>query len=199
MFTGESSRFFELYLNISEQDDAPPIGWLPGDAVDAEGHYYTVGAFGQGTYFEPIPYVALKNTRIFTQPDDFAFKAASFTPVVSRRFADLVCKTDPTAVQRIPVTFLDTDVTGFEILNVIRSIQGIDFERSRHVSRFDANLEPDRGGEIKSIIGLKIRSDVSSDYHIFRLQDWRLPVIVSAHLKALIEASGFTGVSFLPC
>ncbi|MCY1018308.1 imm11 family protein [Pyxidicoccus sp. MSG2] len=120
------------------------------------------------------------------------------TPVVHERVVDLFQHQRIQDVQFIPV-----QVEGHEgpyfILNTLRTIRCIDDARSKEVRYFTPEDEqPERVGEYRLVVGMRIDPTQVGDAHIFRPWGWNVALIVSEDLKDAMDAVGITGTKFEP-
>lgn len=171
-----------------------PGKWYLNDVLGPDGREILSVTFTQGLPIEPMPDLTIMPNVVGT-PVDFTFTTFA-VPVVSTAFADFVEKFDAGAIQRIPVT-IAPDIAGFEILNVVRLVDCFDYEKSEFqiFGKFDPE---DLRGKITAVSGLRIIPEHIGDYHIFRLGEWNLAIIVSGTLKDALEGEGFTGMRFIP-
>lgn len=128
---------------------------------------------------------------------DFTLDAYA-TPVVHERVVDLFEHQRVQDVQFIPV-----QVEGHEgpyfILNTLRTLRCIDDARSTEVEYWMSEDDrPDKEGQYRSVIGMRIDPAKVGDAHIFRPWGWNVALLVSEDLKDAMEAVGITGTKFEP-
>jgi len=128
-------------------------------------------------------------------PVDFRLTAFG-VPVVSKSFADVVQSFDGNAVQRIPVE-IDYFQTDYEILNILDAQECID-DKQTYVQRYTAETNSDKVGEIHFLGDIKIVPEAVKGHHIFRLDEWKIIIIVSNALKQALESNHFIGMRFVP-
>jgi hypothetical protein len=100
------------------------------------------------------------------------------------------------AIQRFPVVI---DEGGeFEILNVCDLVPCVDESRSLYTKWIDADGRPDKSGQFRTIIELKITPAAARGHHIFRVAEWPITLVVSDLVKRLFEAKNLSGVKYEP-
>lgn len=82
-------------------------------------------------------------------------------------------------------------VEGYKIINPIRVIDCVDWEKSRVGRKED--------GTISCMGKIYIKEDQVGEHHLFRLKGWTYSVIVSDQLAKSIAAKGFKGIAFIRC
>lgn len=117
------------------------------------------------------------------------------TPLVRKRLADAVAPIAGADIQRIPAT-VEGDVGEWEILNVLACVDCIDHGRSQ-ITYYPDN-DPRYPRKPRGVLELIISPAKASGYHMFRVSDWRVAVLVSEQVKDAVEAIGATGVQFTP-
>ncbi len=147
-----------------------------------------------------------------SQPDDITvdivdkglatdFNLANFNiPIVSKRLGDVVESVAKNQIQRIPISIGDD--RGWEILNILNLVECLDYERS--VIDYHAEIPSDpaivetlkNSGKPRGVRLLRIDGRKACGFHIFRISDWTIPIIVSAALKNALEDAGVTGLSY---
>lgn len=116
---------------------------------------------------------------------------ASFDiPIMSRKVNDVLEAEAPGEIQRVPVTI---DAPGeWEVTNVLHEIDCIDHRES--LIQYWPNDHPEKAGKPRGVLKLVIDPDRVEGAQIFRLKGWLGPIIISAKLKAALEAAKFTGL-----
>jgi hypothetical protein len=99
------------------------------------------------------------------------------------------------------VQFFPAQVKGqaepYFILNILRVIRCIDDARSEEVVYWKPeDGRPDKVGQYRNVVGMRIDSSQVGDAHIFRPWGWRVVIIVSEQLKQVLEEEGITGPRF---
>lgn len=127
-------------------------------------------------------------------PLDVSF--ASFDMIVtSRRVADVIEQIAPEDIQRIPVTVESTD-GHFEILNVVATVDCIDGERTIGDVWPQAGPRPEKAGQWRMIVELRLDPGRVTSHHIFRVRGWEIAVVVSARLRDELERIRATGLVY---
>ena len=152
--------------------------------------------YRRGEWIEPQ-----RDLRFPVRPDGTALDftlAASLIPVIHERVVDIFQH------QRVPdVQFIPVQVEGHQgpyfILNTLRTIRCIDDARSTEVEYWKPeDNRPDKLGQYRSIIGMRIDPTKVGDAQIFRPWGWNVALIVSEDLMDAMEAVGITGTKFEP-
>jgi len=171
-----------------------PGKWYLHDILGSDGKEVLPSTFIKGLPVDPMSELTII-PNVVGNPIDFTFTTFQ-VPVVSSAFAEIVEAMDTEAIQRIPVTIFPS-FTGFEILNVIRTVACFDYEKSRFT--IYGEFHPvEWQGKISGIAELRIIPEKARGYHIFRLGEWNFAIIVSGALKDALEKEGFTGMKFIP-
>ena len=118
-------------------------------------------------------------------------------PVVREKIGDLIAKFAPSQIQRVPAK-IDTieNEKAFEILNVIRSISCLDERRSDVVYWTEYDGRPDKIGQFRMITKLRIDPDRVGREHVFRIDGWKIALVISDQLRRELLASEVTGIHF---
>jgi len=129
-------------------------------------------------------------------PLDFTY-TDSVMPVVTEEVAQLLSEFTNNNIQRFSVK-VDRMEEEYEIINVLSLADCIDTEGSA-IEWWEEgnNIRPDLAGKPHVISNLVIDPTHVGDHHIFRLQEWTLPVIVSEDIKRAFEEARVTGVRFI--
>lgn len=125
------------------------------------------------------------------------FNFASFDMIVCR--SEIVSEMESSfgvSVQRIPVT-VEGCIKGFEILNPLASVACVDLNRSNYARWNDTDGRPERVGRFRVINELYI-DDRASGQHLFRVDEWKIALIVSEPVKAFLERKAGYGIDFIP-
>jgi len=127
---------------------------------------------------------------------DFTWAAFSI-PVVHERFVQLLQRLRVADVQLIPAQ-VEAPSGPYFILNALRIIRCIDDARSTEVQYWKPeDGQPEKVGEYRSVVGMRIDPARVGDARIFRPRGWDVALIVSEDLKRAIEAAGFSGARFV--
>ncbi|WP_164017515.1 imm11 family protein [Pyxidicoccus trucidator] len=118
------------------------------------------------------------------------------TPVVNARVASIFRELALSDVQLFPVEVQGQAETYF-LVNVTRTVRCIDDQKSAEVQLYTReDGRPDRVGEYRSVIGLRIDKSKVGDARVFRLWGWPPPIIVDGNLKGALERAGIQGGRF---
>ncbi|WP_420127657.1 imm11 family protein [Longimicrobium sp.] len=120
------------------------------------------------------------------------FTLADFDmPVLARQYVDRLQELAPDDFQRIPVQ-VDDLPDPFDIVNVLPSVSCLDTEHSELTYWTEADGHPDRIGEVRMVVTLKIVAERVGNHHLFRIQEWPVPIIISHAARNILK--GATGV-----
>ena len=117
---------------------------------------------------------------------------------VKRELAEAIAAKAGTGVELIPVEIAAAN-SSYVALNVLDEVDCIDESRSEFTKWSRGNRErPDKAGEFKSVAKLIVDPVRANGHHLFRLKGWRVALIVSSELRAVVENYGARGCAFLP-
>jgi len=127
---------------------------------------------------------------------DFSLLSGAPIPVVHSRVATLFAKLAPKDVQLIPVE-VDGQPDSYSLLNVTRVVKCIDDAASEEVRYVKPEHgQPEKPGQYRSVIGMRIDPTKVGDAQVFRTWGWMGTIIVSEHIKDALERMGATGPRF---
>lgn len=117
-------------------------------------------------------------------------------PVLDTSVANAVEELDP-CVQLIPLSI--SGRRGHVILNVLRSVECVDEDRSEFDRFLTTGSRPDLAGQYKVFYRLCLSSRAIPDgAHIFRLAGYEIALIVSETMRTtLMEVKGDDGIAFV--
>jgi hypothetical protein len=118
-------------------------------------------------------------------PTDISLTTFGNIPVISRRALEAV-----SSIARSEAQFLPTTIEGFEAVNLLRSIDCLDEDRSEFIGI-------GAGRRTRGVWRVVIKKEMV-DAMIFRIRSWSGPVIVRRDFRDFIVNSGLSGASFLP-
>lgn len=129
---------------------------------------------------------------------DFCIAGLGGAPVVHVRVATLFAELAPDDVQLVSV-----DIRGhldqYLVLVARKLIRCIDEEASDEVRFWGPEDEqPDREGDYKSVIGMRIDTSKVGPAKVFRTSGWTMALIVSEDIKLALEHARTTGAKFTP-
>jgi hypothetical protein len=126
---------------------------------------------------------------------DFTWAAFSI-PVVHERFVQLFHRLRVPDVQFIPAQ-VETHSEPYFILNTLRIIPCIDDARCAEVRYWTSeDGQPEKVGEYRSVMGLRIDPAKVGNARLFRPWGWDVALVVSEELKRAIEVEGLSGARF---
>ena len=125
---------------------------------------------------------------------DFSFAAFDML-VVTGRVGALIEHVAPGDIQRIPVR-VEPATGSFEILNVLPVIDCIDRDRTVGTFWTPDDGRPEKVGQYRMIIDLKLDSARVGGHDIFRVGGWDIAVIVTERLKDALQREHVTGLTY---
>ena len=126
------------------------------------------------------------------KPIDFTL--ASFDmPVATAEVGRLIHGMAERDIQLIPALVNGDD---YQIINALAVLNALDEDRSEIIRWAAKDGGPQRIGTIFGIGKLVLRRRPIEKHHIFRVQKWELPLIVSEALKAELESKDVSGIVF---
>lgn len=169
--------------------------WHLRSPINVLGHEVDPWQFRKGQYLEISDKVVFP-----VDPAGIAldFTLASFLiPVVHERvvtlFKHLGVDED---VQFIP-SHIQGQARGYFILNALQIIRCIDDARCEEVDYWLPEDErPDKVGQYRNVVGMKIDPEKVGGVNIFRPWGWRVALVVSERVKLAMEREGITGPKF---
>jgi hypothetical protein len=173
-----------------------PRRWALKSPVDEQGQEVDPWQFFDGRPLEfsvPLRLPRARHGRAL----DFTSTGLAI-PVVSRRVVALFERLGLSG----QVQFFPARVAGqaepYFILNILRVICCIDDARCEEVLYWKPEDErPDKLGQYRNVVGMRIDPSQVGDAHIFRPWGWSVVIVVSEYLKQAMEAEGITGPRFI--
>jgi hypothetical protein len=184
----------KCYFRLKE--DMQVGNWDLGDPLDEQGQEVD----------DPYIFAAGRPVRIksrLTIPVDEPGKRLDFctagigaAPVVHVKVATIFAELAPDDVQFIPV-----DIQGhpdqYLILVATKRIRCIDDNASEEVRYWKPEHgQPERIGDYKSVMGLRIDASKVGNTKVFRTEGWDIALIISEDIKKALERAKATGVKF---
>jgi len=185
-------RYFEL-----DQELYIPGRWYPGCPVDGRGEKVGSWLFMRGhaaSVQEPLK-VGLSRPGT---PLDFSLADAGTVPVVHPKVAAVFTSLAPGDVQTWPIQ-VEGQPEPYVLLNATRLVDCIDDQASKRVLRWipeDEDDQPERAGEYRNVVGMRLDKSRVGDAKVFRPWGWTVVLIVSEDLKDALERTGATGMRF---
>ncbi|WP_224247988.1 imm11 family protein [Hyalangium gracile] len=184
-------RYFRL-----RDDMSIPGRWVLGAPLDERGKDIDPWQFEKGRVVEPgsPPRFPLL---VRGQPLDFSGAAFGILVVHERLVRLFEQQGWQQEVQFIPAR-VDEQPEPYFVLNTLRTIRCIDEARSGEIDFWrPEHGEPERVGAYRAVHGLKVDPTKIEGAHIFRTWGWSVALIVSEHLKDILEREHITGVKFV--
>ena len=184
-------RYFRL------SDDVYVSGrWHLDDPADPPGSEFDLlWRFGTGfpVDIEGRPRIPID---IPGRPLDFTETPVGGVPVVHATVAALFAKLAPKDTQLIPVD-VDEQPDELFILNVTRVVKCIDDKASDEVQYWKPeDGRPEKTGNYRSVIGMRIDTSKVGDAKVFRPRGWMVALLVSEEIKVALEHIGAIGARF---
>jgi hypothetical protein len=184
------TRYYDLV-----DDRRSHTRWHLRSPVNEEGQPIDPWQFFEGKRLEPLGTI-----RFPVKPTGQAleFTWASFSiPVVHDRFVRLFQHLGVPDVQFIPAQ-VEGHAGPYFILNALRIVHCIDDARCTEAEYWrPEDGQPEKVGEYRSVVGLRIDSSKVGDARIFRTWGWDIALIVSEEIKQAIESEDLSGARFI--
>jgi hypothetical protein len=185
-----AGRYFDLFDDVHIPDR-----WYLDQPVDEQGQEIRTWLFTRG---EPAHVEGRIRIPIYVPGKalDFSQMAGTSIPVVHARVAALFAEMAPDDVQLIPVE-VDGQSEPYVLLNITRVVRCIDDETSDEVRHWKpVHGRPEKVGQYKSVIGMRIDPAKVGDAQVFRTWGWSVVIIVSEAIKNALERMEVTGPKF---
>jgi hypothetical protein len=128
------------------------------------------------------------------KPLDF-FLTSFANPIARKPLAEALAAIAGNDLQVLPVNI--AGYKDFEILNILRVIRCLDEKKSKFSKWTKDSFRPDKAGQYEWVTNLTVDpSQISPSAHIFRIEGWKITVVVSEQTKALMERCGCFGAKF---
>ena len=186
-------RFYRL-----RDDFRIPRRWHLGDVRMGE---QTGLLFDAGTTFTPERPLSVGIATPGGLPLDFTLTTLG-VPIVFDELARRIATIADSDVQFLPVWVEGLrgppgGRTEFAVLNTLRVVSCLDERRSEFSKWTDADHRDDLAGQYRQVTRLVVdRSRIPDDAHVFRVEGWRIALIVSELVKRAIERFGCRGARF---
>jgi hypothetical protein len=185
-------RYFEL-----DQELYIPGRWYLGSPVDGQGQDAGSWLFLEGKPVSVQEPLKVGLSRPGT-PLDFSLADAGSVPVVHPKVAAVLKSLAPGDIQTWPIQ-VEGQPEPFVLINATRTVDCIDDKASEHVERWipdDENDQPERAGEYRNVVGMRIDKARVVDAKVFRPWGWMIPLVVSEDIKEALERTGASGMRF---
>jgi len=158
-------------------------------------------AFDSGAKFSPEgPPLSVGIAAPGGLPLDFTLTTLG-VPILFNGVAHRIAAVAPLDVQLLPVWVdglrTSSGRTDFAVLNALRVVSCLDERRSEYLPWRENDHRRDLVGEYRQVTRLVLnRSRIPDDAHVFRVEGWRIALIVSELVKRAIERFGCRGARF---
>jgi len=127
-----------------------------------------------------------------------AFNLGAFDcPVVTSEVAGILERFAIGELQRFPVTVAPLGLQGYEIVNITRKVKCVDEHRSVF-TRFGNDVYQKRLiGKYQMFLQLRLDAAQCSEFDIFRIEDWVMPIIVSDRVREALCHIPDLGIVFV--
>jgi len=116
-------------------------------------------------------------------------------PIATRALADAIRSAAQADLQCIPVTI--SGQSGMVVLNALRVIRCVNEQRSEFIKWTEQHNVPEKVGQYRQVTDLVLSRDaIPPDAHFFRVDGWRIALIVSEVVKNAMERVGCYGAQF---
>jgi hypothetical protein len=116
-------------------------------------------------------------------------------PVARRQLGQAIAPIAGRDLQRLPIEI--SGCAGFEVLNSVRVIKCLDERLSKFTKWTEKDHRADLAGQYRMVTRLKIDLRLlPTSAHFFRLEGWRIALIVSERVKSAMENAGCLGAKF---
>ncbi|MEP3478772.1 MAG: DUF1629 domain-containing protein [Fuerstiella sp.] len=170
--------------------------WQLGEISSASGPV-DAWRFTTGKLFENLSPLSV----MCIQGDQLDFNMAHFeVPIVSSKAALILEDLAEADLQLSPVEILGLGSSGGKwfILNVISQMACIE-ERESVFTKWSAeDGRSEKTGKYRMVPKLRVKGTMLESKHLTRIENWKVPIIVSGVVKAKFEEASVTGAVFEP-
>ncbi|RKG92901.1 imm11 family protein [Corallococcus terminator] len=184
------TRYFRLNEAVQAGD------WSLGPLMDAQGKELEDAT--EFTSGRPVHAPDLLKLRVREQGRrrDFTLAGAGRVPVVHHRMATHLAEYASPEVQLLPVS-VKGGSGEYSVLVATKLIRCIDDKASKEIQVWKPeDGQPGKPGHYRSIIGMRIDPRKVGHFQVFRTWGWSDALIVSEHIKQLLENNKVTGLDF---
>ncbi|MBN9360419.1 MULTISPECIES: DUF1629 domain-containing protein [unclassified Devosia] len=167
--------------------------WFLSEPTDEAGQAIDARAFTEGrSYTGPRP----RELAVLQQGLELDFSFGPFDmPVVRREIGATFESLCGLSVERFPVHI--AGVPGFEVLNVASALDCFDYANSVYTLWPEGGKRPEKAGELRMVLELRIDPERVGNAHLFRVDGWPIALIASSSLKERLEGTA-SGLTFAP-
>jgi hypothetical protein len=174
-------------------DPAATSRWHVKSPLDPSGNEVDPRSFTQGVPVDSLLPLTLPLRR---SGDEVDFNFCDFHMIVTPASVNTRLQAFAgSAIQRIPVA-IDSRKGEFEILNVCDLVPCVDESRSLFTRWTGEDGRPDKVGQFRMIVKLKIDPAAAAGHEIIRVADWPIALIASENVKHLLEALNVSGLVY---
>lgn len=128
------------------------------------------------------------------EPIDFNF--CDFDMIVTPKYLnDALESVVGHTFQRIPID-IESSNTSYEILNTLDTVSCINEEKSQYVKWLPQDGQLDKIGQYRMISKLVISPNQANYHKMFRINEWKIALVVEDCVKNLFEKLKVTGLIF---
>lgn len=129
-------------------------------------------------------------------PLDWTF-AAFDMPVASARATEILRNLTAQSLEIFPAR-VEGHEGDYAVINALNCFKCVDESNSEFLKWTKRDGRPDKIGHYRQISRLRIDPSLVADADIFRIDGWRIALIVSERIKEAFEAANITGVQYMP-
>ena len=121
-------------------------------------------------------------------------------PIISSVGASIIQQYVQDDVQLIPVEIDGSNSRGDKwfIVNVLKKVKCVNEERSLFTKWTDDDGRPDKTGKFRMVVKLAINNSGLDNIHLFRIEDWKVALIISSELREELDNAGVDGIVYTP-
>jgi hypothetical protein len=181
-------KFFEIIDSFEKPDR-----WYLGaprtfDGKEVDPRAFTSGLEYSGEHFLKIP------VKQGSQPLDFTLGSFDM-PVVKAEIAEGIHRLATGEIQRIPVK-VEEGYDDYEAVNALTVLAALNEELSEITWWTKEDGLPSKVGTYAGIGKMVLNEREIKATQIFRLKNWRLPLLISEPIKDYLESIQATGIAF---
>jgi len=182
------------YYRLIDDVEAPGRWWLKSPC-DTDGNLVNADVF---TVAKKISLAT--PLRIPLRHDgielDFTFGAFDM-PVLNRRTFRLLEEFLLDGFQSFSAQ-VENHELGYEVVNFLECRQCVDESQSEFLKWGESDGRLDKIGQYRQITKLRIDPSLVQGLEVFRIEGWRIALIVSENIRSAFEDKNISGIRFLP-
>jgi len=117
-------------------------------------------------------------------------------PVVSAAIAELLLSLAAQDIEVHPAK-VEGDGESFAVINVLTCCACLDETRAEYQKWSVDDGRPDKAGQYRQVSRLLINHEAAENSEIFRIEGWRIALVVSGRVRAALEQIGCSGARFV--